>query len=72
MKEELLKRLINEIEVMNNRLAVISLKLERVESSLYSVSHSVDTIELDERACNVLYKLSHEVYHLTHAIDSNS
>jgi hypothetical protein len=32
----------------------------------------VDTIELDERACNVLYKLSHEVYHLTHAIDSNS
>jgi len=71
MKEELLKRLINEIEVMNNRLAVISLKLERVESSLYSVSHSVDTIELDERACNVLYKLGQEIEQLTHTIGNS-
>jgi len=69
MKEELLKRLINEIEVMNNRFAVISLKLERVESSLYSVASAVDSIELDERACNVLYKLSQEVERLTHATD---
>ena len=72
MKEELLKGLINQIEVMNNRLAVISLKLERVESSLYSVASAVDSVQLDERACNVLYKLSQEVERLTHAIDSNS
>ena len=72
MKEETLKQLIREIEVMNNRLAVISLKLERVESSLYSVATAVDSIQLDERTCNVIYSLSLNVEQLHHAINSKS